>query len=221
MKSRIAVLGLALMVASPAVVFAEVRDNESTKVEESQEVMGSSFEKDAKKEAKRLAKEGWEPSAGALTLEKQLLKSYNMKAETDDMGYPKYIIAEAQSIGQTYDAAKMQALELAKQNLAGMIQTEITSLVESSVANNQLGGDEAASVVKTINASKNLISQSLGRVITVMEYYRTLSNKNKEVAVSIAYNTDMAKAAAKRAVQNELQDETGNLHKKLDEILGW
>ena len=221
MKSRIAVLGLALMVASPAVVFAEVRDNESTKVEESQEVMGNTNEKNAKKEAKRLTKEGWEPSAGAQPLENQLLKSYNMRDETDDMGYPKYIIAEAQSVGQSYDAAKMQALELAKQNLAGQIQTEITSLVESSVSNNQLGGDEAASVVKTISASKNLISQSLGRVIPVMEYYRTLSNSNKEVVVSIAYNTDQAKAAAKRAVQNELQDETGNLHKKLDEILGW
>ena len=221
MKSRIAVLGLALMVASPAVVFAGVRDNESTKVEESQEVMGNTNEKSAKKEAKRLTKEGWEPSAGAQPLENQLLKSYNMRDETDDMGYPKYIIAEAQSIGQSYDAAKMQALELAKQNLAGQIQTEITSLVESSVSNNQLGGDEAASVVKTISASKNLISQSLGRVVPVMEYYRTLSNGNKEVVVSIAYNTDQAKAAAKRAVQNELQDETGNLHKKLDEILGW
>ena len=221
MKSRIAVLGLALMVASPAVVFAGVRDNESTKVEESQEVMGNTNEKNAKKEAKRLTKEGWEPSAGAQPLENQLLKSYNMRDETDDMGYPKYIIAEAQSVGQSYDAAKMQALELAKQNLAGQIQTEITSLVESSVSNNQLGGDEAASVVKTISASKNLISQSLGRVVPVMEYYRTLSNGNKEVVVSIAYNTDQAKAAAKRAVQNELQDETGNLHKKLDEILGW
>ena len=47
------------------------------------------------------------------------------------------------SIGGNYDAAKMQALELAKQNLAGQIQTEITALIENTVANKQLSAEEA------------------------------------------------------------------------------
>ena len=177
--------------------------------------------KDAKKEAKKLTKEGWITAPGALPLEKQLDKSYMMQMEYGDDMYPKYLMGEAMSIGENYDAAKMQALELAKQNLAGQIQTEVTALVENSVANKQLGAEEAASLTRSIMGAKNLISQSIGRTIIVMECYRVKSNKNKEVLVRIAYNGVMAKAAAKRAVQDELKDKSEEIHKKLDNILGW
>ncbi len=177
--------------------------------------------KDAKKEAKKLTKEGWITAPGALPLEKQLDKSYMMQMEYGDDMYPKYLMGEAMSIGENYDAAKMQALELAKQNLAGQIQTEVTALVENSVANKQLGAEEAASLTQSIMGAKNLISQSIGRTIIVMECYRVKSNKNKEVLVRIAYNGVMAKAAAKRAVQDELKDKSEEIHKKLDNILGW
>ena len=177
--------------------------------------------KDARKEAKKLTKEGWVTVPGALPLEKQLDKSYMMQTEYDEDMYPKYLMGEAMSIGENYDAAKMQALELAKQNLAGLIQTEVTALVENSVANKQLGAEEAASLTQSIMGAKNLISQSIGRTIIVMECYRVKSNKNKEVLVRIAYNGAMAKAAAKRAVQDELKDKSEEIHKKLDEILGW
>lgn len=177
--------------------------------------------KDARKESKKLTKEGWVTVPGALPLEKQLDKSYMMQTEYDEDMYPKYLMGEAMSIGENYDAAKMQALELAKQNLAGLIQTEVTALVENSVANKQLGAEEAASLTQSIMGAKNLISQSIGRTIIVMECYRVKSNKNKEVLVRIAYNGAMAKAAAKRAVQDELKDKSEEIHKKLDKILGW
>lgn len=177
--------------------------------------------KAARKEAKRLVKEGWIIAPGALPLEKQLDKSYLMQMEYDDDMYPKFLMAEAMSIGENYDAAKMQALELAKQNLAGQIQTEITTLIENSVANQQLAGEEASSLTQSILGAKNLISQSIGRTITVMECYRVKPNKNKEVLVRIAYNGAMAKAAAKRAVQDDLKSKSKDLQNKLDEILGW
>ena len=125
------------------------------------------------------------------------------------------------SIGENYDAAKMQALELAKQNLAGQIQTEITALIENTVANQQLSQEEAASVTQSILASKNLIRQSIGRTIPVMEVYRTLSNKNKEVLVRIAYNSTMAKEAAKRIIRDDLERKGNKLHEDLDKALGW
>lgn len=177
--------------------------------------------KAARKEAKKLKKEGWVTSPGALPLDKQLDKSYMMQYEYDEDMFPKYIMGEAMSIGQNYDAAKMQALELAKQNLAGQIQTEITALIENSVANQQLANEDAESLTQSIMAGKNLISQSIGRTIPVVECYRIKTNKNKEVLVRIAYNSKMAKAAAKRAVQEELKDKSEDLHKKLDEIMGW
>ena len=177
--------------------------------------------KAARKEAKKLAKEGWASAPGALPIEKQLDKSYLMQMEYDDNMYPKYLMGEAMSVGENYDGAKMQALELAKQNLAGQIQTEGTALIENSVANNQLGAEEAATVTKSVMAAKNLISQSIGRTITVVELYRTLNNKNKEVLVRIAYNGEMAKAAAKKAMREELEQKGNDLHEKLDSLLGW
>lgn len=175
--------------------------------------------KDARKEAKKLKKDGWMAAPGALPLEKQLDKSYMMQMEYDENLYPKYMMGEAMSIGENYDGAKMQALELAKQNLAAQIQTEVTALIENSVANNQLEAEEAATVTKSVMASKNLISQSIGRTITVVEAYRTLSNKNKEVLVRIAYNGEMAKAAAKKAIRDDLGKDADNLHGKLDKLL--
>lgn len=177
--------------------------------------------KTARKDAKQLQKEGWQTAPGALPIEKQLDKSYLMQMEYDEDMFPKYIMAEAMSIGENYDAAKMQAIELAKQNLAGQIQTEVTALIENTVANKQLEAEEAASVVQTISAAKNLISQSIGRTIPVMEVYRTKPNKNKEVLVRLAYSQEMAKAAAKKAVRQELEQKGEELHNKLDKLLGW
>lgn len=177
--------------------------------------------KAARKEAKKLKKAGWLSAPGALPLEKQLDKSYMMQMEYDEDMFPKYMMGEAMSIGENYDAAKMQATELAKQNLAGQIQTEVTALIENTVANKQLEAEEAASVTQSIMAAKNLISQSIGRTLTVVELYRTLPNKNKEVLVRLAYNSDMAKAAAKKAVRASLEGRGEELQKKLDELLGW
>lgn len=177
--------------------------------------------KTARKDAKKLKKEGWITVPGALPLEKQLDKSYMMQMEYDEDMYPKYLMGEAMSIGENYDAAKMQALELAKQNLAGQIQTEVTALIENSVANEQLANEDAASVTQSIMGAKNLISQSIGRTIIVMECYRVKTNKNKEVLVRIAYNGAMAKAAAKRAIQDELKSKSDDLQKRLDQLLGW
>ena len=120
--------------------------------------------KTARKDAKKLKKEGWTTVPMALPLEKQLDKSYMMQMEYDE---------------------------------------------------------DAASVTQSIMGAKNLISQSIGRTIIVMECYRVKTNKNKEVLVRIAYNGAMAKAAAKRAIQDELKSKSDDLQKKLDQLLGW
>lgn len=177
--------------------------------------------KTARKEAKTLKKKGWTTVPGALPIEKQLDKSYLMQCEYDENMLPKYIMGEAMSIGGNYDAAKMQALELAKQNLAGQIQTEVTALIENTVANEQLSQEQAESVARSVMASKNLISQSIGRTITVMEVYRTLPNKNKEVLTRIAYNSAMAMKAAQKAIKEDLEKRGDGLHNKLDKLLGW
>ena len=183
--------------------------------------LSARVDKATKKEAKRLAKEGWVVSPGALPLEKQLQRSYEMEYQYDDLGFPKYIMANAQSIAENYDAAKTAATSLAITNLAGQIQTEVAALVENTVANQQLAAEDAVSISETVMSSKNLISQSIGRTIVVVECYRVLKNKNREVMVRIAYNGEMAKQAAKQAVREELEKKGEKLHEQLDKVLGF
>lgn len=172
----------------------------------------------ARKEAKKLTKEGWTVAPGQLPLEKQLDKAYGMYYEYEESGLPKYIIGDAMSPGATYDAAKMQALELAKTNLAGMIQTEVTALVESTVGNEQITQEQAASIVRTVQASKNLIVQRLGRTFTVTECYKTLPNKTVQVRVTLAYNAKMAIDSAKDVIKAQLEAKGEELHDQLDAI---
>ena len=227
MKHLFLSVGLLCLMAAPISVSAQSQSTKDLRKERKELVKASKAELNAKatkaaqKEAKKLKKEGWQTAPGALPLEKQLDKSYLMQMEYDSSMYPKYLMGEAMSIGENYDAAKMQALELAKQNLAGQIQTEVTALIENTIANKQLSQEQAASVTQSIMASKNLISQSIGRIIPVMEVYRTLSNKNKEVLVRIAYNSNMAKEAAKKIVREDLEKKGDKLHKDLDKLLGW
>ncbi len=199
----------------------EITKERKALIKASKSELNDKASKAARKEAKRLKKEGWTTAPGALPLDKQLDKSYLMQYQFDENMYPKYIMGEGMSVGGNYDAAKMQALELAKQNLAGQIQTEITALIENTVANKQLSAEEAASVTQSVMASKNLISQSIGRTIPVVEAYRTLSNKSKEVLVRIAYNSEMAKEAAKDIVRKDLEQRGDELHGDLDRLLGW
>ena len=183
--------------------------------------LNSKASKAAIKEAKKLTKEGWLVAPGHLPLDKQLDRTYKMQYEFDESGYPKYMMSEAMSIGANYDAAKIQALELAKLSLAGQLQSEIVALVDNTIANEQLPKEQAASVTETVMASKNMISQKIGRVVTLVECYRDTKTKNKEVRVMISYNTSMAMESAKSAVVEGLKQKGIKLHEKLDKALGF
>lgn len=220
---RLLVLAMGLIIACGA-GFAqsakEIKKERQTISKMAKKQLDAKVSKSTKKEAKRLKKDGWVVSPGALPLEKQLERSYLMEFEYDANQFPKYIMANAQSMAENYDAAKTAATSLAITNLAGQIQTEVTALVENTVANKQLDPEDAASITETVMASKNLISQSIGRVITTVECYRILPNKNREVMVRIAYNGDMAKEVAKKAIRQELEKKGEKLHEQLDKALG-
>lgn len=214
-----------MLVSASGFIYAqsskEQRKERQELAKASKKELNEKASKAARKEAKKLSKEDWKTAPGALPLDKQLDKSYMMQYHYDSDGFPQFIMAEAMSTGGNYDAAKMQALELAKQNLAGQIQTEVTALVENTVANEQMDQSEAASITRSVMSAKNLISQSIGRVVPVVETYRVVNGNNREVLVRIAYSQDMAKAAAKKAIKKELEQRGDSLHNNLDELLEW
>ncbi len=222
MKTKITKLLLIAILLIAAVSTADAASKkEETTQSAAKEQLKAKASKAAKQETKQLEKDGWVAAPGALPLEKQLDRAYLMQLEVDENYQPKFIISEAMSIGENYDGAKLQALELAKQNLAGQVESQMSAIIENSVSNSQLAANEAATITETISASKNVISQKLGRTITVTEVYRTLKNKNKEVLVRIAYSSDSAMNTAKTVIKDELRKRGNALHDQLDKALGF
>jgi len=175
--------------------------------------------KSARKEAKRLSKEGWTVAPGALPLEKQLDRTYIMQYQYSNENTPAYIMGEGMSIGGNYDGAKLQAMELAKFNIISQLQSDITAIVENTVANDQLTDQEAASVTRTVMASKNVMAQKLGHITPVLETYRVTGKGTKEVLVRVAYSLDEARKLALDAVKADLVAKGDTLHEKIDALL--
>lgn len=223
---KLLIAALALSV-SCSIAFAEGKTGKEIRKERqeirkmSKKELHTKVDKSILKEAKRLAKEGWKVKPGAMPLEKQLERSILMQYEFDEHLLPKYIMGEASSIGENYDAAHLSAQSLALNHLTGLIQTEVTTMVENTVANKQLSANEAASISESVMSSRSLISQSIGRTIPVIECFRTLENGNTEVLVRIAYNSELALEAAKKAVRAELERKGLNLHDQLDRVLSY
>lgn len=209
MKKSITILMLviAMLVATPN-SFAQSKDQKKA-------------EKSIKKEVKNYKSDGWQVAPGNLSMEIQLKESYSKALEKDENGYDKFIQGEAMSIAENYDAGLFQATNLAKLDLAGKIQTEVTELIDTKLANKQLSDKQAASLAESVAASKNLVAQKIGRVISPVKMYRELGKGRVEVRTVVYYNHEMAMEAVKASIREDLESKADDLAKQLDSILGF
>lgn len=175
--------------------------------------------KDARKEARRLEKEGYKVPVGKLPLAKQIEDSWQAQVTTDAEGVPYYFMATSSTIGSNFTAASMQATNTAKLDIAGQIQTQIASVIEQKIANNEISAENAVAVNSFVSASKSVINNTLGRVIKFVEIYRTLENGNIEAMVTLGYNTEIAQKEAIKAMQKTLDSDAEELMKELDALL--
>ncbi len=187
---------------------------------EARKTLNTRAPREVRREARSLERDGYSTAPGAPIIERQLTDAWMRLSEFDDSGYPKYVDATGVSVGETQNAAKLQATEAAKLELAGSLQTNIAALIEQSIANQQMDAEEAASVTKTVAASQNIIAQELGRVITLTELYRKIG-RNTEASVRIAYNSEMAMESAKKAIRKSLEEETSIVHEKLERLMNY
>lgn len=174
--------------------------------------------KEARKEAKTLKKEGFKVAPGQLPMDKQIESTWVKRYETDDQGNKKWFVTDARALGETHSAAKMQAYEVAKVNLAGQIGTEVAGLIETNLANAQLSTQDAASVTETVATFKSIFGSKLGRTSTFFEADRP-DGKNIEVFVTIGYNYADAVNMAKDIIRKGLKEKANVQSEKLDEIL--
>ena len=190
------------------------------KVKENKAALKEKASKDAKKEAKRLQKEGWTVSPGGLPLEKQVDRLYMFLEDYDDDMEPVYVDGEGRSIAENFAAAQIQATELARMNIASKISSEATGIVDNMVANKMLADDQAASITTTLVENKSIFSQKLGRVQTPLTVTRELKNKNKEVMVRMVTKVSSIKEIAKEAVRAELEKQGTELSDELKAFFG-
>ena len=169
-----------------------------------------------KKQLKEFKAEGWKVNPGQLPLETQLTKAFTSQSEVDAMGYEVWIVGEGRSTGSVYDAARTQALTVAKGEIATKLRTDMTSTIEQDLANEQFGADEAESIAKTIVSQQGRsIDQQLNRPKTLMECWRKLPNGNTEVLIRCAISADTVSKLAKEAIKQARRD---NLIKDVEKV---
>ncbi|MBQ2673765.1 MAG: hypothetical protein IJG07_03670 [Prevotella sp.] len=176
--------------------------------------------KDARKEAKRLQKEGWQAFPGGLPMDKQVDRVYMYLESFDDDLNPQYVDGSGTATGESYAAAQAQATELARIELASKIGSEATGIIDNMLGNKMLANDQAASVTTYLSENKTIFSQKLGRVQTPLQLRRELKNKNKEVTVRmIAKRADILEIA-KQAIRDQLEKDGKQLSDELKAYFG-
>ncbi|WNJ20633.1 hypothetical protein [Pontibacter sp. G13] len=175
--------------------------------------------KEARKEAKKYRKADYVIFPGSLPMDKQLEKIWVKQLQENPDGSPVYIFADGNGVGKTQSAAELQAMEVAKLQMAGQISNEVNAIIESKIANEQIDRETGESLTKVVLGSKNYIVQHLGYVRPGFKVMRNVGRKDIEVNLKLYYNSEEAYAAAERAMEAQaraqLEDEADNL---IDEI---
>jgi hypothetical protein len=172
----------------------------------------------AVKEAAKYEKEGYRNFVGDLPMEKQIENAWVKALDVNAQGYPEYIVGNAQVVAGNTTAAKSQALHAAKLEIASLTSSMIGSLIEGSIANNELNGEEAETLNKHLQTSSELIVADLGQVNKDVEIYRELPNRNIQVITRLSYSSTQALEAARKQVRKQLEAETGELRSKFENI---
>ena len=213
MRNMIIILALVFSASIIAPAMAQ-----STEKEAEKELNKKSMKK-ARKEAKKYKKAGFYVAPGALPMDIQLEYAWKKQMMMDEENFPMYITATGNSVAESQTAAKIQATETAKLELAGTITTNVAALIESNIANQQLNLKDAASVTKTVAASKNIIAQELGRVLPLFEVYKKIGKDNIEADIRLAYSSAVAYEVAKKVIRKSLEEETEIMQEKLDKLM--
>lgn len=177
--------------------------------------------KTARKQAKKLMKEGWDVVPGSLPLEKVLEKAMMKAEEETAKGGKRYIFADGNGVGETKTAAEMQALTVAKLELARLVESNVNALLDANLANQQINNEDASSITRTLANSKELISAQLGYVEPTFKIYRIPANpKNSEVQIRLFYDVEQSLQIAKKVIQKELKDKLKVNEEQLNKMMG-
>ncbi len=223
---KILMVAMSLVIASTTVVLAqdakEIRKERKEVARLAKSELKAKASKDARKEAKKLEKEGYTIFPGDLPLAKQLDRSYAMEYEYVQNAagsiVPKYLVGRGMATGENYSAAQNAAVQLALQYVAGLAEIDITTLTETTLANQE--SSVATSLAEVVSSSKNIVAKKIGEVTPVV----TLRKQGKHdvtVLVRVVYDRNTVLQTYKQTIREELQKKGDDLHKQLDNLLGF
>jgi len=201
--------------------------------------------KSARNQAKDYEKEeGWEVPPGERPLAKMLEESWlkmEMKKYDPNTGEEKdaYIWATGNGVARNKSAAQMQAIELAKVELAGKLKTEVAALVTANVANAQLSSVDSESITEITQSAKTITSATLNNVKPVVLLFRTAIPKkglkkfaknerqsrqikpgNTEVQVTLFYDLYQADIQVREEIKTRLKDKLKDNEEDLKKLMG-
>jgi hypothetical protein len=104
--------------------------------------------------------------------------------------------------------------------LAGLISSDINSLVTANIGNAQLTREEAASVGDIVQSAKNIIATELGYIDPVFKIFRNVGTDNIEVMVRVFYDKRQSMDIAKRVVKKELNEKLKLNEAQLEKLMG-
>ena len=213
MKKSTILLGVLFFIS--AILSAQQTDKELTKELKDKAI------REARKEAKALKKQGWGTPPGALPMEKLVEQAWKKQLLTDENGDPRYITADGNGVAESKTAAEMQAIEMAKLQLAGLVQTNISSLISANVGNEQLSTEDAATVTEVVQSAKNIIATELGYVNPFFKLEKNLKDKKVEIQVRLFYDSKQSLQIAKKIVREELEKKLQANEEQLERLMNF
>lgn len=213
MKKSVLFLCLSMIIGS--VSFSQTTTNEAKK-EINKKAM-----KLARKEAKRLMKDGWETDAGSLPLAKMLETYYLNSYLVNEDGSKKFIEASPNEKDRIKQNAYEEALQSAGFEIAQKTQQMVNAYVEGNAAKADLSEDQITSIREYLKNSITLIQADLG----YMEPYVKISRMSKngsdyEVQLKVLYDSKQALKKAEEVVVKGLKEKLNINDGRLRKIIG-
>jgi len=194
--------------------------------------------KEARKQADEYEKEfGWKTFEGDVPMAKMLEQSWmnqlEKKQNSDGSESNAYIWATGNGLAKTKSAAEMQAIELAKVELAGQLKTFVAALTTSNIANAQISGVDAETEQSIVQSAKNITSATLTQIKPVVKMYRNtipkkglkksgkqqLAPGTTEVQVVLYYDLYQADIQSRDEIKKELKDKLKDNEAELKKLM--
>lgn len=178
----------------------------------------SKVDKDSRKTAKSLEKDGWGVMPGKLPMERQIQESRYAELSLDKNGDRLYFTATHKSVGGNYSSAKKIANSRVLDELAEQVSVAVTAIVENNVSTMNFGDNDLETIDKCISASKQTVAATLRGAISVLDIFKQNDN-NCEIQVMYKMNVQKALKLTKDIYRTELEKESAELAGKLDDII--